>query len=112
MTDSSLQRERSGTANVLDGVLAAAQARPAAVVIMDSGPVLVEASKPDSRVVKCPCSADFNGVPWRNHGKYVSCVAHASEDLLLAGLVSEAEKDTIVSTAARSACGKKAKKKK
>jgi hypothetical protein len=59
----------------------------------------------------CPCSTDLFGDPWSNHGKYASRVAHASEDLLLAGLVSEDEKDAIVSTAARSDCGRKAKQK-
>lgn len=50
----------------------------------------------------CPCD---NG--WRNHGAYVRCVAHASEDFLEAGLISEEEKDATVSEAAQSACGKK-----
>jgi hypothetical protein len=60
---------------------------------------------------RCPCTTGFFGDPWSNHGKYASRVAHASEDLLLAGLVSEDEKDAIVSTAARSDCGRKAKQK-
>jgi len=52
----------------------------------------------------CPCEND-----WKNHGKYVSCVAHAAEVFLEAGLITtEAEKDAIVSTAAKSDCGKKA----
>jgi len=50
----------------------------------------------------CPCDA-----AWRNHGKYVSCVAHTSEDFLAAGLITEVEKDTIVSTAGMSSCGAK-----
>jgi parallel beta-helix repeat protein len=44
---------------------------------------------------------------WKNHGKYVSCVAHAAEDQLAAGLITQAEKDTIVSARAKSGCGKK-----
>lgn len=52
---------------------------------------------------RCPCDND-NG--WKNHGAYVRCVAHRSNDFLEAGLIIEAEKDAIVSTAAESACGK------
>jgi hypothetical protein len=48
----------------------------------------------------CPC--DNN---WKNHGAYVKCVAHTSEDFLAAGLINALEKDTIVSTAAQSSCG-------
>jgi hypothetical protein len=52
----------------------------------------------------CPCDNDDN---WKNHGAYVRCVAHTSEDFLAAGLISEVEKDTIVSTAGMSRCGAK-----
>lgn len=48
----------------------------------------------------CPCLDN-----WRNHGGYVSCVARTSEGLLEDGLLTEAEKDAIVSAAARSTCG-------
>jgi hypothetical protein len=48
----------------------------------------------------CPCTG------WRNHGEYMSCVAHASEDFVDAGLFTDAERDVIVSSAARSACGR------
>jgi hypothetical protein len=34
-------------------------------------------------------------------------VAHAAEDFLAAGLITEEEKDAIVSAAAKSDCGKK-----
>ena len=34
--------------------------------------------------------------PWKNHGKYVSCVAHASEDFVDTGLITGEEKDAIV----------------
>jgi hypothetical protein len=51
-----------------------------------------------------PCDND-----WRNHGFYVRCVAHASEDFLDAGLITEEEKDQIVSDAGRSDCGDKNK---
>lgn len=50
----------------------------------------------------CPCENS-----WKNHGSYVSCVAHASEDLLEEGVIDEAMKDAIVSEAAGSSCGAK-----
>ncbi len=50
----------------------------------------------------CRCDSD-----WKNHGAYVSCVARTSENFLTDGLISEAEKDAVVSTAAQSECGKK-----
>jgi hypothetical protein len=49
----------------------------------------------------CPCEG-----PWRNHGQYVSCVDRTSDDFVAAGLITQAEKDAIVSTAAQSSCGK------
>ena len=52
------------------------------------------------------CSPDDD---WKNHGKYVSCVSHAAEDYLEAGLITEAEKDAIVAAAAQSDVGKKKK---
>ncbi len=48
----------------------------------------------------CPCAS-----PWKNHGAYVSCVAQTSEVFLDLGLISETEKDEIVSEAAGSDCG-------
>ena len=50
----------------------------------------------------CPCDDD-----WKNHGKYVSCVAHVCEGFLDEGYITEEEKDELVSTAAQSDCGKK-----
>lgn len=50
----------------------------------------------------CPCTS-----AWKNHGAYVSCVAHAAEDLLDACIIDEAEKDDIVSEAGQSTCGAK-----
>ena len=50
----------------------------------------------------CPCDN-----PWKNHGAYVSCVAHTSEDFVAAGLITDTDKDNIVSTAAESDCGAK-----
>jgi Tol biopolymer transport system component len=50
----------------------------------------------------CPCES-----PWKNHGAYVSCVAHASADFRTAGLITEEEMGTIVAAAASSSCGLK-----
>ncbi len=50
----------------------------------------------------CPCDG-----AWKNHGAYVSCVAHKGEDFLSASLITAAEKDAIVSEAGQSNCGAK-----
>ena len=52
----------------------------------------------------CPC--DNN---WKNHGTYVSCVAHATEDFVVNNLLTEAQKDAIVSAAGQATCGHKNK---
>lgn len=43
---------------------------------------------------------------WKNHGSYVSCVAHTAESFVAQGLISEEEKDAIVSEAGQSEIGK------
>ena len=48
----------------------------------------------------CPCGND-----WKNHGAYVRCVAQTSEAFVDLGLITELEKDAVVSAAAQSACG-------
>jgi len=50
----------------------------------------------------CPCDND-----WKNHGKYVSCVSHATGDFVAAGLIDINETGQIVSDAAQSDCGHK-----
>lgn len=52
------------------------------------------------------CDGPSPGVPWKNHGAFVSAVVHTAEALLSAGIITEEEKDAIVSEAARSDCGK------
>jgi hypothetical protein len=47
--------------------------------------------------------------PVKSDGAYVSCVAHTSGDFVAAGLITEGEKDAIVSAAAESTCGHKNK---
>jgi len=54
----------------------------------------------------CPCEGPRGtNQPWKNHGKYVSCVAHATGTFLDLGLITEEEKDALVSAAAQSDCG-------
>lgn len=54
-----------------------------------------------------PCAGPASGGKWKNHGKYVSAVAHESEKFLAVGLITQAQKDAIVAAAAKSNCGKK-----
>lgn len=54
----------------------------------------------------CPCDGPSGTVmPWRNHGKYVSCVAQVANRMEAEGLIDGAQHDAIVSAAGRSACG-------
>jgi len=50
----------------------------------------------------CPCDND-----WKNHGAYVRCVAHAANDFVNDGLISETDRGEIVSEAGQSDCGSK-----
>jgi len=54
----------------------------------------------------CPCDADVQGAPWKNHGKYVSCVVRYRNDLRRQGCLDATAKRTIARCAARSTCGK------
>lgn len=59
----------------------------------------------------CPCDGVDDGergvTPWRNHGRYVRCVARAVRDgLRAAGLERRCLRD-VVPCAARSTCGKR-----
>ncbi|MGI9294501.1 MAG: thrombospondin type 3 repeat-containing protein [Pseudomonadales bacterium] len=58
----------------------------------------------------CPCTHSDSGKKWKNHGAYVKCVAHTTNDFVEAGLLTQAEKDAIQSAAGASSCGKKNKK--
>ena len=56
----------------------------------------------------CPCDRPRgSSVAWRNHGQYVSCVAHSTNAMRSAGLISESEKGALQSAAGRSACGQR-----
>lgn len=59
----------------------------------------------------CACEGPTEGQSWKNHGEYVSCVAHAKNDQVNMGLLTEAEGGAIVSAAGQSSCGKPAKAK-
>jgi hypothetical protein len=53
-----------------------------------------------------PCSGPASGGNWKNHGQYVSTVAHTTEAFVAEGLISEQQAEEIVSQAAQSNCGK------
>jgi hypothetical protein len=53
-----------------------------------------------------PCSGPASGGTWKNHGQYVSSVAHEAQSLANQGCISQQEIGQIVSEAARSNCGK------
>ena len=53
-----------------------------------------------------PCEGPGSGGAWRNHGQYVSSIAHAADQFLQAGLITQAQKGAIVGQAAQSDCGK------
>lgn len=55
----------------------------------------------DGSLGDCDPQAD-----WKNHGEFVRCVAHEVDGLVTAGIISEAEGDLLVSSAARSDVGK------
>jgi hypothetical protein len=52
-----------------------------------------------------PCSGPVSGGTWKNHGQYVSTVAHVAISFLNSGLITEQQAEEIVSQAARSGCG-------
>lgn len=55
----------------------------------------------------CPCGGPRgSSSAWRNHGKYVSCVAHAANELVAVDLMTATEKDAAVAEAAESDCGR------
>lgn len=60
-----------------------------------------------SIVELCPCEHPDGGNKWKNHGAYVSCVAHVTHDFLEGGIISELQRVSIVSEAGQSECGHK-----
>lgn len=57
-----------------------------------------------------PCDGPATGGTWKNHGQYVSSIALAATEFLQQGLITEAQREAIVSEAARSDCGQVKKK--
>ena len=56
----------------------------------------------------CPCAGPRGTTTaWKNHGQYVSCMAHSTNSFRAMGLISETEKGEIMSAAGAGACGKK-----
>ncbi len=53
-----------------------------------------------------PCSGPPGGGQWRNHGAYVSAVAHVATMFLRDGLITEEQREDLVMQAAQSNCGK------
>lgn len=53
-----------------------------------------------------PCEGPATGGTWRNHGQYVSAVAHVANDFRAQGLITDEQRADIVSQAAQSDCGK------
>jgi hypothetical protein len=44
--------------------------------------------------------------PWKNHGQFVSTLAHVTQDFVRDGLISESQRNDIISSGAQSNCGK------
>lgn len=58
-----------------------------------------------------PCEGPMGTTEsWKNHGKFVSSIARTAESFLDQGLITEMEKDAVISSAANSSCGEKEKK--
>ena len=53
-----------------------------------------------------PCAGPATGGAWKNHGAYVSAIAHVTKAFQQDGLISESERAAIVTQAAQSDCGK------
>lgn len=55
-----------------------------------------------------PCDhPQGQSTPWKNHGQYVSSVTHTANSFVQQGLITQAERNIIVSNAANSTCGNK-----
>ncbi len=76
------------------------------LVVNDSEPETLTVEDSATLVPLVPCEGPPGTTePWKNHGKYVSAVAHAASDLFDRGLISAATKGAIVSEATGSSCG-------
>ena len=59
---------------------------------------------------QCPCAGtvqpDMSVRPWRNHGQFMKCVVQFRNALRKSGCLTDTDRRTIASCAARSTCGK------
>lgn len=52
-----------------------------------------------------PCSGPMAGTtPWKTHGHYVSTISHVSQDFVKKGLLTAAQRESMMSAAGASAC--------
>ena len=62
-------------------------------------------------VIDQNCDGDLGAcdpcLDWKNHGHYVRCTAHAVEDLVVGGFLSDEEGDALITSSAQSEIGKK-----
>ena len=79
------------------------------VDLLDACPNTIEGNVVDATgcSIAQHCSCDDE---WKNHGKFVSCTSSVAEIFVSEGLLSEEEKDVVLSEAAQSACGKPEKR--
>jgi hypothetical protein len=68
-----------------------------------SGPVNADGCTPDQLV---PCAGPKGGGSWKNHGQYLSNLAKVLQAFVDAGLITEDQKDALMSGAAGTTCGK------
>jgi hypothetical protein len=54
-----------------------------------------------------PCAGPRTGGRWKNHGQYVSSIAHVTKEFVEQGLITEGQRSEIVRAAAHSDCGRK-----
>jgi DNA-binding beta-propeller fold protein YncE len=53
-----------------------------------------------------PCSGPRPGLPWRNHGQYVSAITKIAHAFAAAGFITRQEEKAVIRRAARSHCAK------
>jgi len=55
----------------------------------------------------CPCELDVDGNPWKNHGKYVTCVKDQAKRFRQKDILDRDQADLIKSAAKASVCGER-----
>ena len=88
-----LDSDNDGVPDVFNGVIDVCPTTPMGELVGTIGcPIAID--------LMCPCDN-----AWKNHGKYVRCIAATTTDIFADGLITDLEKDGIVSAAAESSCG-------